>query len=166
MNHSKIWSLIIVLLALTGAMTLVGCGGSGNGEEADATGTTATQRQASPVGTWTLDTEATLAELRAEIAATDNDFERGMLEMMLEMFSEMSVTLVVNEDGTSTATMIDEDGPDTITGTWTLVDGTFSMTASNDGGPEETLSGPFTGESLTLAPPEEEAPFAFIFKRE
>jgi hypothetical protein len=130
----------------------------------------------SPVGSWTLDANASLdfnvAALMARAESITPEQEKSMRDAVAMVVAMLQMDLTLAGDGslsgTSTAPSIGggEAQPTAMTGTWVLEDGTLRVTTREVGAVEATtLTGRLDGAQLVLRMDEGSAPLTLIFAR-
>ncbi len=122
---------------------------------------------AKAAGTYELDKEAMKASMQAEIDKIEDEGEKMMAGMMMGMVDGMTMTFVLNEDGTVDASTTVMGQVDSAKGTWTLKGSTITFTMTEtDAGDPETMTGTLKGDSIELnSPDEDEMPFNLVFNK-
>ncbi|MEZ5977670.1 MAG: hypothetical protein R3F34_05565 [Planctomycetota bacterium] len=117
----------------------------------------------SAVGTWAIDSEATVAanmpmiEAQADAQGQDEEMRTQMKEMFAGMLAEMQLTVTLAEDGTMQGTAEQpspfggEPQQSTMTGTWTQEGDQVTMTGAEEGRAPETQIGTLDGDRMTIA---------------
>lgn len=149
-------SLAVLAAAALAATLLAGCGKSPDAQFA---------------GTWELDKEVIMEAMLAEIAEVEDPAERQMMEMGMammgaSMLETMSMTLVLNADGTASSTTRMMGESDTVQGRWSSRGRTVTIEMSQDG-QTESITAEYDGDAtLELIPPEDEdVPFRMVMRR-
>lgn len=127
--------------------------------------------EAQYAGTWELDKEIIKDAMMAEIALVEDPAERQMMEMGMAMMGAgmldaMSMTLVLNADGTASSTTRMMGESDTVHGRWSARGRTLTIEMTQDG-QTEAITAEFDGDALELIPPEDEdVPFRMVMRRQ
>lgn len=152
-------------LVLGASLLLTACGGDDGGGSAEP----------AIAGKWSLDTEAFLALLTAEIdkTAEGDDEAAAMAKMMkgpmLAQFKDARMDFDIQADGTWTmdGEMGDEKG--TAAGTWKKSGDLYAFTGKAEDD-DLNLSGPLNGDELRLRPPAEDTmggiDLVFVLRRQ
>jgi hypothetical protein len=121
-------------------------------------------------GTWELDIQVVKDAMEAEIAQIEDPEERQAMELGMAMIGAgmldaMSMTLVLNPDGTASSTTSLMDESQTVQGTWSQ-DGDSLIILMTEGEQSDSVSAVVDGDTLELLPPEgEEMPFRMIMRK-
>jgi hypothetical protein len=121
-------------------------------------------------GTWELDIQVVKDAMEAEIAQIEDPEERQAMELGMAMIGAgmldaMSMTLVLNPDGTASSTTSLLDESQTVHGTWSQ-DGDSLIILMTEGEQSDSVSAVVDGDTLELLPPEgEEMPFRMIMRK-
>jgi hypothetical protein len=156
-----------IALALVSCLAFAACGSGGEDGGSGDSG-----QPASPaVGTWVIDTAATLKSIESGL---DPNTPPQMVEQMKEMIGAIKGKMKVNADGTFTGDMEmpspmgGEAESQRGEGTWTLEGDQFSITTTSENGqPKEnpdTETATLKDGVITVSPAG--APFSIIFRKQ
>ena len=115
-------------------------------------------------GTYALDKDGVKESIRAKGEAEGVSTQE--VNMALAMIDEMSMQMTLNADGTATTSTSMMGQTQSASGTWTISDGTVTVTMAEEGSDGQSITGKLSGDSLEMEPaPDSEMPFKMVFKK-